>query len=259
MYLRPTEAAGRTCKSTRREFVAIAFLLAAFGSVALVVWAFCTSPSESKSPSVPETLPPLLVDFEPASEDLPPIETGPLVFPILSDNCSETAYMKEGKVDISIAHAKLDRVYAKQLALENLFQMAYNNASGMCEGLYERVLHGASLRDTSILGALPNTTFTVRTAFVGTLSCVGCPDYEPLFANGEGEDSLLMGPDIRHDNNGEFFLRFYEVFNQYLPDVLGEPDAEVVYLASIAGDTGKEDHVLDIQNRKTLALMTSDS
>ncbi|CAB9500907.1 expressed unknown protein [Seminavis robusta] len=199
------------CRFTFCQMLVVAFVIAVATTVTTLLW------ETRKSSPNPQGAKPLH----------PPMA--------VTDMCnSDVDEIKEGKLDLTITNVPFDQVYAKQRELETLFQMAYNDASGMCEGPYERVLQEAFIRDIASDGSS-----MIQIGWAAMASCNGCPDYEPLFAREFGVDGR------------QFLLKFYDFFNRYLPGVLDAPESQIVFMASITIDNGEADQVIDFLPRQT--------
>lgn len=97
-------------------------------------------------------------------------------------SCGNDTVNLPGYVEIMIQFATVEEVEAKKPALEDLFVYAYNNVSGMCDGLFDRILQNATLEEAEDVSF--NDTQVVLTKWNAFVNCDGCPEFEPLFSTG---------------------------------------------------------------------------
>ncbi|CAB9498874.1 ECF subfamily RNA polymerase sigma-24 subunit [Seminavis robusta] len=183
---------------------------------------------------------------------------------------NEDATDLRGSVDIMIQYATPEEIAAKKGELEELFMDAYNNVSGMCNGLFDRVLVSASLEAFQDVSASLNDTVLVLTKWTAVVNCDGCPEDEPLFSttnktssqNGTAHDTslaasssngrrqLASNPDVEADTQPynvddmqDLFDQFWIYFARESPLILGEnalllKESRVV-LMRLTGDDGQ--------------------
>merc|ERR1711933_32942 len=105
----------------------------------------------------------------------------------LIDSDSSSSSLKTGRMNLAV-RGEFTRAFNDQekLIVQNLFKEIYNNVSGRCEGVYQRILERAFLEE-QVFNA---TDSIIETKWSAEVRCNGCYDFEPLFyiANNETED-----------------------------------------------------------------------
>jgi hypothetical protein len=93
--------------------------------------------------------------------------------------------LKEGRMRLNIEGFDAGEMESHRMEVQEIFVSAYNNASGMCDDFYQRILQSSTLQsresydnDTVILTGLDVTD----TSWSATVQCQGCPDVDPLFS-----------------------------------------------------------------------------
>lgn len=159
---------------------------------------------------------------------------------ITNRSCGHTV-QKEGLVVLHVKDASLESIESKRVEFEKAFLRSYNEASGMCDGTFERVLQFANLEETKEI--ISQADGLTRLTWSALVNCNGCHDFEPLFANRAESRNLRS---LATDDSREIFEKFYELLSLEVPSLLESPDAKVVYLASISS-SGEADQVFEIE------------
>ena len=150
--------------------------------------------------------------------------------------------LKQGRVDFVIGNVPVYLLHRHREELATLFEEAYNDASGACEGLYERIIESG---DVSTAGSSFFTTWTAQ------VNCIGCPDEEPLFALNETHknpfkvESMPVAEQeaIQNAFPPEFLDRFIQLVDTKVANLFNVSNdkngGEVVYMATnfIGGNT----------------------
>eukprot|EP00797_Seminavis_robusta_P006821 Sro145_g067370.1 Hemolysin-type calcium-binding repeat (2 copies) (1021) ;mRNA; r:75230-78627 len=108
--------------------------------------------------------------------------TGAAAFPmeVECEATEDVVEQKEGLVDFVIVGLPLNFTTQEQEQLEAIFQLTYNGLAGMCSGDYQRILQNVTLQEVNYVAAGRNLIFTY-TKWACHLTCLGCPDDNPLF------------------------------------------------------------------------------
>jgi len=172
-----------------------------------------------------------------------------------SSSCTEYSELKQGRFEIMFANIPERRIAEKQRELIELTKTAYNTASGVCDGMFERVLQGISLEGKEPAKSLSNSTSYVFTSWTALITCNGCPDDEPLFSdfqqrmlqeNSTTASGSAFGEFPAHTDSNHHVQTFIDFLNDMLPGLFNVTDGEVVYFASIGMITHAPDQVFNI-------------
>lgn len=166
------------------------------------------------------------------------MDSGPAV-------CGELSVAKQGRVNLIFDNLPTDLLRRERRTIEDLFVNSYNQVSGMCDGLFERVLLDSTMvdwRDVSGEGALTTTSWT---AFV---NCSGCPDAEPLFVGGSEKRRRLQENShiYNYEATNDFFYRFTQLMNLYLSEFFNITQGGIVLVATINVESGEVDQVFSL-------------
>ena len=192
--------------------------------------------------------------------------------------CSKESEKKIGALILDIQGIPPGAMKMRKQALEILFREIYNEITGMCLDPYNRVLHYAEIyKWNTTFGegyegfaeyanqldsseSLPNATkynftddeyraavksSTTSTYWTAKVECLGCPDYEPLFAVADnGTRRLTVELTLDHMERllqlsnmdfemDDFFVLFAASFGYNIGPVLAGKDGEIVIPGSI--------------------------
>jgi len=142
--------------------------------------------------------------------------------PALSPACSKESTIKRGRVDFILKNVIIEDLEAHHVDLGTVLESAYNNASGMCNGTYERVLQTGEIR---------MVIYDYLATWETRVSCSGCPDDEPLFSTSVDEERNDGNLELRQQEmTSEFVQRFLDLANPQVTQLFDHDGAEIVYL-----------------------------
>ena len=172
--------------------------------------------------------------------------------PLCETSSGESVSYEDGQVNILIENMPPElydwAATEKRELVESQFKASYNSISGMCEGMFERIVHNATLL---------NYTFAIRgdgvpyidTTWEATASCSGCNPKEPLFMASSGSQQASSNNrdrKLQMDLNsmlGQFASHFSEALDTLLHGMVTNDDLsddwkriDIFYLTSLSSD-----------------------
>jgi hypothetical protein len=169
--------------------------------------------------------------------------------PCVTSNGESISYEK-GRVNLMIENVPPDLVDFADTKntemMEAVFKDAYNSASGMCEGDFQRIVHNATLLTWSFSERGDGVPY-VETKWIVNVSCSGCNPREPLFLKSSSSDAASSSRRLQMDLSsllGEFSTQFSSDFNDALkqmvlaedPEAEGQTRMTVFYIESLSSD-----------------------
>ncbi|CAB9515532.1 laminin G sub domain 2 [Seminavis robusta] len=155
--------------------------------------------------------------------------------------CGEHAERKQGRLSLIFENVPAAVLRKERRTIQDVFLASYNNASGMCEGLFERIMVDATMVDWRDVA--PNAPM-IATSWVCRVNCTGCPDNEPLFSDGLEGRRLEADSRFVYDYTGsnDFFSRFTQILNSNMLTFLNLSNFAAVI--SIDMETGQQDQIM---------------